>query len=320
MISQLGMARLFSKDKLGHALLRETGVQTPMVKKTYPYYFLIGAVVLYTVLSVVPGVLGIGYSFTDWNSYSPDIHFVGLQNFKTIFSSDEDYSRSIRNTLVFTAVTVVFKTVLGLLLALLLAEGIKGKDVHRAIIYMPAILSMLVTGLIFKSIFNPDTGLLNVCLRSIGLSSLQRQWLTDPNVAFGSVMFVDIWRGVGYIMTIILAGLQSINKDYYEAADIDGANWWVRLKSITLPLLKPSLVVTTVLNLFYGLKVFDIVYVLTNGGPGHLTEVMYTEVFEQFSLGNYGVGTALSSVMFVIMAIGGIFVVKLMGNGGEEAA
>lgn len=289
-----------------------------MAKKTYPYYFLIGAVVLYTVLIVIPGILGIGYSFTDWSSYSPDVHFVGLQNFKTIFSQGEDYSLSIKNTLVFTVVTVIFKTVLGLLLALLLAEGIKGKNIHRAIIYMPAVLSMLVTGLIFKSIFNPETGLMNIFLKAIGLGSLQQQWLTNPKTAFGSVMFVDIWRGVGYIMTIILAGLQSISKDYYEAADMDGANWWVRLKSITLPLLKPSLVVTTVLNLFYGLKVFDIVYVLTNGGPGHITEVMYTEVFEQFSLGNYCVGTALSSVMFIIMAIGGIFVVKLMGNGGEE--
>lgn len=291
-----------------------------MVKKTYPYYFLIGAVALYTVLIVVPGILGIGYSFTDWSSYSPDVHFVGLQNFKTIFSPGEDYSLSIRNTLIFTAVTVVLKTALGLLLALLLAESIRGKNVHRAIIYMPSILSMLVTGLIFKSIFNPETGLLNTFLQAVGIGSLRQQWLTGPNVAFGSVMFVDIWRGVGYIMTIILAGLQSINKDYYEAADIDGANWWVRLKSITLPLLKPSLIVTTVLNLFYGLKVFDIVYVLTNGGPGHLTEVMYTKVFEEFSLGNYGVGTALSSVMFVIMAVGGVFIVRLMNNGGEEQA
>ena len=292
----------------------------PMSKKTYPYYFLIGAVALYTVLLVVPGILGIGYSFTDWSSYSPDVHFVGLQNFKTIFSADEDYSLSIKNTLLFTVVTVVLKTVLGLLLALLLAEKIKGKNIHRAVIYMPAILSMLVTGLIFKSIFNPETGLLNIFLKTIGLGVIQQQWLTDPGVAFGSVMFVDIWRGVGYIMTILLAGLQSINKDYYEAADIDGANWWVRLRSITLPLLKPSLIVTTVLNLFYGLKVFDIVYVLTNGGPGHLTEVIYTKVFEEFSLGNYGVGTALSSVMFVIMVIGGIFVVRLMSTGEEESA
>ena len=290
-----------------------------MAKRTYPYYFLIGALVLYTVFIVVPGIIGVFYSFTDWNSTSTAINFVGWDNFKTIFSSEENYSTAIKNTVIFTVVTVIFKTVLGLLLALVLAEGIKGKNIHRAIIYMPAILSMLVTGLIFKSIFNPATGLLNSFLQASGLGFLHQQWLTNPKLAFGSVMFVDIWRGTGYIMTILLAGLQSIDKTYYEAADIDGANWWSRLKSITLPLLMPSITVTTVLNLFYGLKVFDIVYALTNGGPGHITEVLYTRVFEEFALGRYAVGTALSSVLLIVMTVGGFFVIKLMNKEGDDA-
>lgn len=285
-----------------------------MAKRTYPYYFLIGALVLYTVFIVIPGIIGVFYSFTDWSSTSSVINFVGFDNFKTIFSSEENYSTAIKNTLIFTVVTVIFKTVLGLLLALVLAEGIKGKNFHRAIIYMPAILSMLVTGLIFKSIFNPATGLLNSFFQVVGLGSFQQQWLTNPKIAFASVMFVDIWRGTGYIMTILLAGLQSIDKTYYEAADIDGANWWTRLKSITLPLLMPSITVTTVLNLFYGLKVFDMVYALTNGGPGHATEVLYTEVFQEFALGRYAVGTALSSVLLVVMVIGGFFVIKLLNK------
>ena len=285
-----------------------------MSKRTYPYYFIIGALLLYTVFIVVPGIIGIFYSFTDWSSTSTAVNFVGLDNFKTIFSAEENYSAAIKNTLVFTVVTVIVKTVLGLLLALVLAEGIKGKNFHRAIIYMPAILSMLVTGLIFKSIFNPATGLLNSFLQASGFGSLQQQWLTNPKIAFSSIIFVDIWRGVGYIMTILLAGLQSIDKSYYEAADIDGASWWERLKSITIPLLMPSITVTTVLNLFYGLKVFDIVYALTNGGPGHTTEVLYTEVFQEFALGRYSVGTALSSVLFVIMVIGGFFVIRLLNR------
>jgi len=290
-----------------------------MAKRTYPYYFLIGALVLYTVFIVVPGIIGVFYSFTDWNSTSSAINFVGWDNFKTIFSSEENYSAAIKNTLIFTVVTVIFKTVLGLLLALVLAEGIKGKNIHRAIIYMPAILSMLVTGLIFKSIFNPATGLLNSFLQASGLGFMHQQWLTNPKIAFGSVMFVDIWRGTGYIMTILLAGLQSIDKTYYEAADIDGANWWSRLKSITIPLLMPSITVTTVLNLFYGLKVFDIVYSLTNGGPGHVTEVLYTKVFAEFALGRYAVGTALSSVLLVVMMVGGFFVIKLLNKEGSDA-
>lgn len=290
-----------------------------MAKKTYPYYFLVGALLLYAVFIVVPGLIGVFYSFTDWSSIPGPINFVGLDNFKTIFSSGENYSIAIKNTLIFTVVTVIFKTVLGLLLALVLAEGIKGKNVHRAIIYMPAILSMLVTGLIFKSVLNPETGLLNTFLGAIGLAPLQQQWLTDPSIAFGSIIAVDIWRGTGYIMTILLAGLQSIDKSYYEAASIDGANWWVQLKSITIPLLMPSITVTTVLNLFYGLKVFDIVYALTNGGPGHVTEVLYTVVFQEFALGRYAVGTALSSVLLVVMSIGGFFVIKFMNREEVDA-
>lgn len=290
-----------------------------MAKKTYPYYFLVGALLLYAVFIVVPGLIGVFYSFTDWSSIPGPINFVGLDNFKTIFSSGESYSIAIKNTLIFTVVTVIFKTIIGLLLALVLAEGIKGKNVHRAIIYMPAILSMLVTGLIFKSVLNPETGLLNTFLGAVGLAPLQQQWLTDPSIAFGSIIAVDIWRGTGYIMTILLAGLQSIDKSYYEAASIDGANWWVQLKSITIPLLMPSITVTTVLNLFYGLKVFDIVYALTNGGPGHVTEVLYTVVFQEFALGRYAVGTALSSVLLVVMSIGGFFVIKFMNREEVDA-
>lgn len=285
-----------------------------MKKNTYPFYFAIGALSLYLLLFVVPGIMGILYSFTDWSSYSREIHFIGLENFKTVFSPDEHFMSYIFNTLQFTAVTVVAKTLLGLFFALLLCEGIKGKDFHRAIIFMPAILSVLITGLIFKSILNPEYGLLNEFLRLIGLGALEQQWLTDVRLALYSIMGVDTWKGMGYIMTILLAGLQSIPRSYYEASDIDGANYWGKLRYITLPMLMPSIMVTTVLNLLHGLKVFDIVYVLTNGGPGYVTEVLYTSVFKEFSLGKYGLGTAVSSVLFIFMVVIGYFVIRLMSR------
>jgi raffinose/stachyose/melibiose transport system permease protein len=285
-----------------------------MKNKMYPFYFVVGALLLYVILFVVPGVIGIYYSFTDWSSYSREINFIGLENFKTVFSGGEKYLFYIKNTLIFTFITTIVKTVLGLLLGLLLCEGIKGKDFHRAVIFMPAILSTLITGLIFKSILNPETGLLNSFLRTIGLGFLEQQWLVDVKIAFYSVMAVDTWKGTGYIMTIILAGLQSISRSYYEAADIDGANFWGRLRYITIPLLMPTITVTTVLNLLYGLKVFDIVYVLTNGGPGYATEVLYTAVLKEFSLGKYGLGTAMSSVLFVFMLIVGYFVIQLLNK------
>ena len=155
-------------------------------------------------------------------------------------------------------------------------------------------------------------GILNEGLRAIGLDSLTQQWLTNPKIAFWSVMAVDIWRGTGYIMTMLIVGILAIPKDYYEACSIDGANGWNRFIHITLPMLRQTLAVTIVLNVLYGLKVFDMVYALTNGGPGHTTEVMYTAVFKQFSQGLYAEGTTISSVMFIFMVIIGFFMIKIL--------
>lgn len=280
--------------------------------KLYPWYFAAGALFIYTALCVVPGIIGIGYSFTDWSAYSKEVHFVGLENFKNVFSADTNYFKYITNTLLFTAVTTIAKTGLGLVFALALSKNIKLKNFHRGVMYMPSVLSILIIGLIFTSILNPKMGLLNEGLRAAGLDSLTQQWLTNPKIAFWSVMAVDIWRGTGYIMTMLIVGILAIPKDYYEACSIDGANAWNRFSHITLPMLRQTLAVTIVLNVLYGLKVFDMVYALTNGGPGHTTEVMYTAVFKQFSQGLYAEGTTISSVMFIFMVVIGFFMIKIL--------
>ncbi len=282
-------------------------------KKVYPTYFAFAALLIYTVLFVLPGLIGIGYSFTDWSAYSDQLSFVGLENFKTVFSTDENYTKIIENTLVFTLVTTVLKNVIGLILAVLLTKSIRLLNMHRGIMFMPSVLSTLIIGMIFKSILDPQGGLLNSFFRAIGLDFLAQKWLVTSELAFGSVMAVDIWRGVGYIMTILIAGIMSIDTTYYEAAAIDGANGLQKFRFITFPLLLPTMATTTVLNIIYGLKVFDMVYALTNGGPGKATtEVLYTAVFKKFGTGQYAVGTALSSVMFVFMVIIGFYMIRIM--------
>ncbi len=282
-------------------------------RKIYPTYFAAGALIIYFVLFFLPGVIGVCYSFTNWSAYSDELHFVGFENFKTVFSLDENYLKIIMNTLAFTVITTVMKTLIGLALALLLTKKIKFLNMHRGIVFMPSVLSTLIIGMIFKSILDPKSGLLNTFFRSIGLDFLAKKWLVSPDLAFGSVMAVDIWRGVGYIMTILIAGILSISPEYYDAAAIDGAGAWQKFRYITLPLLIPTLTTTTVLNVIYGMKVFDMVYALTNGGPGKdTTEVLYTAVFKKFGTGQYAVGTALSSVMFVIMIIVGFFMIRIM--------
>ena len=290
-----------------------------MKNKIYPFYFSIGAIVLYSLFLVIPGLLGFYLSFTDWNRFSPEINFIGFENFAMIFSK-QNYWHSISNTVIFTIVTVVLKTVIALLLALLLTKGLKRFfNFHRIIIYLPAIIPMIIVGIVFRSILHPSTGILNEFLRCIGLDFLAQKWLTNPDIALYSVIFVDTWKGVGYIMVILIAGLQVIPHEYYEAAQIDGANKWVEFTKITLPLLMPTLTVTTVLNLLYGLKVFDVVWVLTNGGPGYATETVYTIVFKEFSKGHYAISTALSTLLFAIMAFSGYWLIRLMHRSEPES-
>jgi len=292
-----------------------------MKSRAYPFYFASGALALYLLFSVLPSVMGFYYAFTDWNSYSSEVNFVGLQNFRLIFASGvgQNYMHFVRNTIIFTVATILLKTVIALGLALLLTNGIRHLAYfHRVVMYLPAVLPMLVVSLVFKSILNPATGLLNEFLRSVGLGFMAQRWLVDVAWAMPSVIGVDTWRGVGYIMVIMIAGLQAIPKEYYEAAAIDGASAFSSFRRITLPLMMPVLTVTTVLNLLYGLRVFDIVFVLTNGGPGRATDTVYTAIFDEFSKGRYGVATTLSTLLFLIMIVLGYFVIRMMHRETEE--
>ena len=292
-----------------------------MKSRAYPFYFASGALVLYILFFVLPSVMGFYYAFTDWNSYSSDVNFIGLENFRLIFTSGsgQNYMLFVRNTVIFTVATIFLKTAIALGLAVLLTSGIRRLSYsHRVIMYLPAVLPMLVVSLVFKSILNPATGLLNTFLRGVGLDFMAQRWLVDVHWALPSVIGVDTWRGVGYIMVILIAGLQAIPKEYYEAAAIDGASGFAAFRRITLPLLMPVLTVTTVLNLLYGLKVFDIVFVLTNGGPGRATDTVYTAIFDEFSKGRYGIATTLSTLLFLIMIVLGYFVIRLMHRETEE--
>jgi len=290
-----------------------------MKKKAYPTWFAGGALLLYGVFVLLPSLLGFGFSFTDWSSYSDEINWVGLDNFATVLDPNGLYISAIQNTVIFTIATIILKTAIALGLAILLTSGVRRfAYLYRALIYLPAVLPVLVVGIVFRSILEPEVGLLNSTLQLIGLGGLAQQWLTDVGLAIWSVIGVDTWRGVGYIMVILIAGLLAIPREYYEAASIDGANSLQTFRHITLPLLKPVLMVTTVLNMLYGLRVFDMVYVLTNGGPGYATQTVYTTVFSDFSSGLYGVATAFSTLFFVVMIVLSYVVIRVMRQ--SEAA
>lgn len=284
-------------------------------KKVYPYWFLIIPLVLYGVFFLLPSILGVFYSFTDWNARSMgEVNFVGLKNYIEIFTSDKNYLSGIGHTLMFTIVSNIVKLIPALFLAIMLQEGLKGKNFYRTILYLPSILPFVIIGITFKSVLNYDNGLLNNFLEFVHLGFLKQKWLSDLNIVWGSVIGVDAWRGIGYVMTIFIAGLGAIPKTYYEAAQIDGANFWQRLKSITLPMLTGSIMINLVFGITYGLKVFDIIYVLTNGGPGHATEVMTTYSYQMYADGAYGMSTAFNTLLLILTAIAGIFVVRNMSK------
>ncbi len=284
-------------------------------KKLYPWYFASGATLLFFLLCFLPGITGIFYSFTDWNNYTDEINFVGLKNYREVFQGNSQYITFITNTLMFTVVTTIAKTVMGLGLALLLTQKfIKMKNLQRMIIFSPQVMSYLVVGLVFRSMLHPTMGFLNNFLEDIGLDFLAMNWLTDLSWVFPSVMAVDTWKGMGYIMVVVIAGLMSISSSYYEAASIDGANFLQKTWYITLPLLRPILINVTVLNVTYGLRVFDMIYSLTNGGPGNATGVINTAVYREFSKGDFAMGTTLSSILYFIVLILLYFIIKAMEN------
>lgn len=289
-------------------------------RKIYPTWLAVGALTLFFVFFFLPGVMGLFYSFTNWNSMSDEVKFVGLKNIMKIFSGKYHFDQYIRNTLIFTALTMITKTVLGIALALLLTSSlIKLRNIQRMIIFIPQVMSYLIVGLVFKSLLNPATGFVNHVLRSIGLDFLARNWLSDAGLAMYTVIVVDTWKGVGYLMIIVIAGINSISRTYYEAAEIDGAGFWQRTWAITLPMLRPVILNVSILNLTYGLRVFDIIYSLTNGGPGHVTEVINTAVYGEFSKGNYAMGTTLSSILFLFVMLISYFLLKAMEPKEVEA-
>ena len=285
-------------------------------KKIYPQWFLILPLALYIIFFLLPSFMGVAYSFTDWNSRSVlnGTHFVGLQNYIEIFTSDKNYMDGIGHTLMFTVASNIVKLIPALLIAIMLQEGLRGKGLYRTLMYLPSILPFVIIGLIFKSILNYNNGLLNAILETLHLGFFKQKWLSDLNVVWKSVIGVDAWRGIGYVMTIFLAGLNTIPKSYYEAAQIDGASFWQRLRYVTLPMLTGSIMINLVFGITYGLKVFDIIYVLTNGGPGHATEVMTTYAFQLYSKGQYGMSTALNSILLLITAVAGVLIVKFLGK------
>ena len=270
------------------------------------YWMIIPALILYVVLVIYPMFKGLYISFHRWDGLS-EMKWIGLDNYKFVFA-DKIFWKAIKNSFVFAIGVTLVKNILGLFLALVVNQELRGRTFFRAAAFMPVTFAFVVIGVLWSWIYNPTFGLINNLMQALGLGSLIQGWLSNPKIALFSVMVVDIWKWTGFHMVLFLAGLQGISKEYYEAAEIDGAGMFRKFFHITVPLLGQVTAVSVIMSMvgaFVGN--YDVVYVMTGGGPFHSTEVALTWIVNTtFRYAQVGKANAMSMILFVFVAIFGL--------------
>ena len=279
--------------------------------------FVLPALALYLLFMVWPFFQSFWFAATDWNGATLTKNFVGLANFAEL-ARDDLFRLALRNNLIWVVIGTVSPLVIGMILALLLWSRPKGFTLFRTIFFLPHILLTVVIGIIWSWIYNPIFGILNTWLDALGLEDVSRGWLGDPNTALYAVLVAAIWAEVGFVFVILLAGLQNVSRDLLEAAKLDGANGWQRFRDVTVPQLANVLNVVVALLLIGGFNVFDIIFVMTQGGPANATQTMATMTYDQaFTLNRVGYGSAISLVMTAISLVASVVFLKLRERGEE---
>ena len=265
-------------------------------KGPYPYWFYAVPGLIYGLFFVVPTFSSFYYSFTRWDLFTST--WIGLDNYKSFFA-EQALVIGLRNTLIYAVMTSGLKVVLGMALAVMLTSRIIARGYLRSVIFFPVLVSVIGVGLTFEVLMNPEKGLINDALGAIGIAG--PGWLTNPHLAIYSIGLVDVWRGVGLATVIYIAGLVSIPSEYYEAARVDGASSWDIFRHITLPLAKPATASVITLSLIGGLRSFELIWSMTKGGPGFASDVIASVIYKQYQAGFFGLSTAGSVVLFVLV-------------------
>ena len=266
------------------------------------WVFIIPALVFYVFVVLWPSLQGAGLAFTDWNGLSQAKSFVGFANFVAM-AKDPQALGAIGHTLLIAVTITIVQNLVGLLLALGVNTRIKSHNVLRVLFFAPAIIVPVATGYLWQNLFSPN-GAINSLLDTLRLGFLKQDWLGDGNIAIWCICLVIIWQFAGYSMVIFLANLQSVPTEIIEASYVDGAGPFRRFWSIIRPELAPAITINLMLSIIGGLKVFDQVWVMTNGGPGGSTDTMSTLIYKNaFQFGNFGYGIAIALVLSVFVAV-----------------
>lgn len=275
------------------------------------------ALFFFTLIMILPFILGMYYSFTDWNGVSGKVTWVGLDNFIRIFTNDPDFGKAFWFTTRFTIVAVVITNLIGFILAFLLTRPLKSRNFLRTVFFMPNVIGGLLLGFIWQFIFVrgfPAVGELT----KIGFFNLQ--WLGTEATAFWGIIIVFAWQASGYLMVIYISALSNVPKDVIEAAHIDGANGWQTLRSVIVPLIMPAVTVCLFLAISWSFKMFDLNLSLTKGGPFRSTESVALNIYnEAFQNNRYGLGTAKAFLFFIVVAAVTLIQVRITKSKEVEA-
>ena len=283
----------------------------------YFYVFILPAFIVYLLFSIVPFLYTFYYSFTDYTDMNPvNLSFVGLKNYIKVFNTPLMLT-AIKNSVIYAIMLTSLQTILALPLAVLLDKKLKTRNLLRAVFFFPAVFSSLIIGYLWNFIMSSsDYGLINNLLHQLGFGTFN---FFTANRALFSVILTQAWQWTGWAMVIYLANLQSISPDLYEAADIDGAGGIKKFFYVTLPLMCPSVKIIVVTGLIGGMKVFDIIYSMTSGGPGNATETVMTVMMKKgISDGFYSTGSAFGVCFFAIVLVISAVVTKLMGKWSDS--
>ena len=270
-------------------------------KKIYPLYLALIPAVVFFIFFIVPSTVGYYYAFTNWSAArTTNLKFVGFENIMSVLTSTK-VPVAFVNTLIYAGVKTITVTLLGFVFAYILNREIKTRTALRTVYFIPSIFSCLVVGLIFSAVFQTRHGTINNILNLMGIANIQ--WLGKRGTAVFAICVAEVWRNGGYAIIITLAGLQSVSSDYLEAGKLDGASEWQLFRHITLPLIMPTVNVNILFSLIYGLKMFDLIYVMTGGGPGNATESFGTLMMNEMSAGRYSQSVAVNLVFTVLLVI-----------------
>jgi len=271
-------------------------------KKSFPYLLIAPVMILIGLLLLYPILLNISYSFQDMGFFSGGSQeFIGFDNYRDVMKSSVFWI-AVKNSTIFTISSVVIQFIIGLPLAILFNKNLPGQGLARGLVLIPWMIPHVVVGLTFVWMLDGQLGILNEILKKIGVLQSYKYWLSDANFALAVITMINIWKGIPFNILILLAGLQTMPKPLYEAAEIDGASHWQRFWKITLPLLRPQISVLFILGTIYTFRNFDLVFITTGGGPVNATEVLPTLAYKySFSFFQMGRGAAVSNIMFVIL-------------------